>query len=61
MRIQSLKFLILFCFLFFMSTLLATGKVLAQGSELKIDNQAIVINQFAENQEGIFLPVSCAR
>lgn len=39
MRIHSLKFFLLFCLLFFMSTLLATGKVLAiQASEIAVDS-----------------------
>lgn len=49
MRINSLKFFILFCFLFFMTTMLATGKVLAKDCELTFYSQAIAINQRAEN------------
>lgn len=50
MKVHSIKFVLLFGFLFFVSTMLATGKVLAKGSEIKFHSEVIAVEQITENE-----------
>ena len=49
MKVHSIKFFLLFGFLFFISTMLATGKVLAKGSEIKFHSEVIAVEQTTEH------------
>jgi hypothetical protein len=50
MKIHSIKFFLFFGFLFFISTMLATGKVLAKGSEIKFHSEVVAVEETSENE-----------